>query len=67
MLLASVTRNWWIVLLRGIFAVLCGIFVLTRPGHALATLVMVLGLYAILDGLAAISVGLTGVVRGDRW
>ena len=54
---------WWLVLLRGILMVLFGIIALGRPGIALLTLVWVFGFYAILDGVAAIMIGVRA--RGE--
>ena len=54
---------WWIVLLRGIFMVIFGFIALVSPGIALLTLVWLFGLYAILDGIAAIVIGVR--IRGE--
>jgi uncharacterized membrane protein HdeD (DUF308 family) len=54
---------WWLVLLRGIFMVIFGIIALVSPGIALLTLVWVFGFYAILDGIAAIGIGVR--TRGE--
>ena len=48
---------WWLVLLRGIFAVAFGVIALVRPGVALLTLVWVFGIYAVVDGITAIVLG----------
>ena len=49
---------WWLVLLRGVLMVLFGIIALVSPGIALLTLVWVFGIYAILDGIAAVALGI---------
>ena len=54
---------WWLVLLRGIFMAIFGIIALVSPGIALLTLVWLFGLYAILDGIAAIVIGIR--TRGE--
>ena len=54
---------WWLVLLRGIFMVVFGLIALVWPGIALLTLVWVFGFYAILDGIAAIAIGIR--TRGE--
>jgi len=54
---------WWLVLLRGIFMVIFGIIALVSPGIALLTLVWVFGIYAIIDGIAAIAMGIR--TRGE--
>lgn len=54
---------WWLVLLRGIFMVIFGIIALVSPGIALLTLIWVFGFYAILDGIAALVIGIR--TRGE--
>jgi uncharacterized membrane protein HdeD (DUF308 family) len=46
-----IARNWWAFVLRGVLAVLFGIFTFMRPGMALMTLIFVFGFYAIFDGV----------------
>ena len=48
------TKNWWVLLLRGIVAVLFGILAITRPGITLAALVLLFGMYALVDGCFAL-------------
>jgi uncharacterized membrane protein HdeD (DUF308 family) len=43
--------NWGWIALRGVFAVLFGILALTRPGLTVAAIVIVFGVYAMVDGL----------------
>lgn len=45
---------WWLLLLRGILAVLFGIIALLAPAAALTGIAIVFGAYAIIDGIAAI-------------
>jgi uncharacterized membrane protein HdeD (DUF308 family) len=60
----SVARAmWWLVLLRGILMVLFGIIALAWPGIALLSLVWVFGVYAVLDGVTAIGIGVR--TRGE--
>lgn len=46
-----VTQIWWIVLIRGILAVLFGIVALVWPDITVWALVVVFGIYAIVDGI----------------
>ncbi len=66
-MLASIARSWWIVLFRGICAVLFGVLAFAWPGITLASLVIVFGIYAIVDGASAIAVGFAGNTIGTRW
>ena len=45
------SRNWWVLLLRGICAVLFGILMFANPGISLATLTTLFGAYALADGV----------------
>lgn len=62
------TRNWWIVLLRGIFAILFGILAFRAPVMTLAALVMLFGIYALVDGVVSLMAAVAGWGhREDRW
>jgi uncharacterized membrane protein HdeD (DUF308 family) len=60
---ATAKAVWWLVLMRGIFGVIFGVIALVSPGIALLTLVWLFGFYAILDGIAAIVIGIR--TRGE--
>jgi len=46
----TLSRNWWVLLLRGIVAILFGVLTFMQPGISLASLVLLFGAYAIADG-----------------
>jgi hypothetical protein len=50
LLLLTLGRNWWMVAVRGILAVLFGVLMLSSPDASLNLLVGFFGLYALLDG-----------------
>jgi uncharacterized membrane protein HdeD (DUF308 family) len=64
---AAVRGLWWLVLLRGILAILFGLFALFTPGTALLALVFVFGAYAILDGVTALVVGIRHRGEDRHW
>jgi uncharacterized membrane protein HdeD (DUF308 family) len=66
-MLTSITRNWWIFLIRGICAVIIGIVAFAWPGITLEALVLVFGIYAIIDGVSAIAIGASADSVGERW
>lgn len=69
-MLTTLSRNWWVVVLRGVLAVLFGIATFLWPGLTLTALVIVWGAYAIVDGIFAITaaiVGGRGEGEGPRW
>jgi uncharacterized membrane protein HdeD (DUF308 family) len=43
--------NWWTFVLRGIVAILFGIMAIVMPGMALVTLVLLFGVYAMIEGV----------------
>ncbi len=43
-------RSWWLLLLRGIIAILFGILTYFQPGISLATLVLLFGAFSLADG-----------------
>ena len=49
-LLGELSRNWWVVVLRGVAAVLFGLIALVWPGVTLIALAIVFGVYALVDG-----------------
>ena len=49
--------KWWVLLIRGILAILFGILAFMLPSLTLVTLVLLFGCYAFLDGLTALIVG----------
>src|SRR5262245_47463639 len=53
-LLRSLGRVWWLVLLRGIAAIIFGALAWAWPGVTLITLVLFWGAYALVDGVAAL-------------
>jgi uncharacterized membrane protein HdeD (DUF308 family) len=56
-ILDAFARNWWVLLIRGILAVLFAIMAFTFPGLTLVTLMLLYGMYAFADGLTALWVG----------
>src|SRR5258708_860204 len=51
---------WWLVLLRGIVAVLFGVFTLINPGITAVSLVLYFGIYAIVSGVINVGMALFG-------
>ena len=57
--LANLAHAWHWIALRGLFALLFGIFAFIWPGITLAVLVLVWGAYAIADGVMALIAAFT--------
>ena len=61
-------RSWWVFLLRGLVALFLGITVLRQPGLALGLLVLGFAIYAVFEGVTALSGAILGwSYRRDRW
>jgi uncharacterized membrane protein HdeD (DUF308 family) len=52
-LAAALARNWWVLMLRGLVAILFGVFAFASPGITLASLILLFGGYCLADGLMA--------------
>jgi uncharacterized membrane protein HdeD (DUF308 family) len=67
LMLHALARNWWLLLLRGLSAILFGVLAFVWPGLTLVTLVLLYGAYALVDGLFAIAAAIMGGAAGPRW
>src|SRR5262245_30785719 len=66
-MLLLMARNWWMLVLRGIAAILFGLLAWTWPGVTLVVLVMLWGAYALVDGLLAIASAISGASGRPWW
>lgn len=53
----EVARNWWVLLVRSIIAILFAGMALFLPGLTLVTLVLLCGIYFLVDGVMALVIG----------
>lgn len=65
----DLSRNWWVLLIRGVLAVVFGILALIYPAATLGVLVLFFGAYMLVDGVFSIITGLTAPrgYRGWGW
>jgi len=66
-LTAILARNWWVLLLRGIAAIVFGVLVWLQPGISLVVLVMLFGAYAMVDGVLGVWTAITGRKEHENW
>jgi uncharacterized membrane protein HdeD (DUF308 family) len=66
-MLTLLSKNWWIFLLRGIFAILFGLMAFAWPGLTLATLVVFFGAWALVSGCFALFGAFSGRASGGDW
>lgn len=58
---------WWVVLLRGVLAIVFGILALVAPAAALTGIAIVYGVYALLDGVSVITYAVEARSRETAW
>jgi uncharacterized membrane protein HdeD (DUF308 family) len=59
-MLETLSRNWWVVALRGAAAVVFGVLALVWPDVTVAVLVLLFGAYALVDGILALGTAIFG-------
>jgi uncharacterized membrane protein HdeD (DUF308 family) len=66
-MLGMLARNWWVVALRGVFAIVFGVLALIWPGLTLFVLIALFGAYALVDGVFAVIAGIAAYGQNERW
>ncbi len=61
------SRNWWVLLLRGLIAIAFGILAWLQPGISLAALVLLFGAYIMVDGILGVWTAITGRKEHEAW
>jgi uncharacterized membrane protein HdeD (DUF308 family) len=63
----ALAKNWWLLLLRGIAAIIFGVLAFAWPGLTLLTLILFYGAFALVDGVLAITAAIAGGAPAPRW
>ena len=63
----TLSRNWWLVVLRGVLGIAFGIITFVAPAISLAALVLLFGAYAFADGVLAIATAVRRRGTTERW
>lgn len=63
----ALAKNWWMLLLRGVAAIIFGVLAFAWPGMTLLTLIMFYGAFALIDGVLAVVAAITGGAPAPRW
>ncbi len=66
-MLNVLVRNWWMVALRGLAAVIFGILAITWPGITLGVLIIFFGAFAFVDGVFDIAGAISGPSSERGW
>jgi uncharacterized membrane protein HdeD (DUF308 family) len=56
-MIRTLAEHWWVLLLRGIVAILFGLLAYARPVLTIAALVLLWGAYALVDGMFEVVAG----------
>jgi uncharacterized membrane protein HdeD (DUF308 family) len=60
-------RGWWLLLLRGMVAILFGVILWVEPAISLGALVLLFGTYCLVDGLFAVWTAIAGAKDHEHW
>jgi len=61
------SRNWWLMLLRGLVAIGFGVLVFAKPQISLLALVYLFGVFVLVDGILGVSLAVHGRNELDSW
>jgi uncharacterized membrane protein HdeD (DUF308 family) len=67
LLLQALARNWWLLLLRGVGAILFGVLTFVWPGISLTALILMYGVFALADGVFSVAAAVMGGAPAPRW
>jgi uncharacterized membrane protein HdeD (DUF308 family) len=63
----GLARNWWVVALRGLAAIIFGVLAIINPAMSLAALILFFGAYALADGVFTVIAALMRRRNEPRW
>jgi uncharacterized membrane protein HdeD (DUF308 family) len=66
-MLDVICRRWWVMLLRGLAAIVIGIIAMAWPQITLVTLVVLFATFSIIDGVFGVVLGFRGEADGTVW
>jgi len=62
-MLHALAKSWWVLLLRGIAAIVFGVLAFAWPGLTLVTLVLLYGAFALVDGVLSLIAAFSGSAK----
>lgn len=63
----AIRRNWWMLAVRGVLAIIFGLIALLAPRIALLAFIYVFAAYALIDGIMAVYIALRERGSLGRW
>jgi uncharacterized membrane protein HdeD (DUF308 family) len=64
---AKLFRNWWMLAIRGVFAIGFGLLALISPQPTIIALILLFGAFALTDGTLAVITGIAARKFLERW
>jgi uncharacterized membrane protein HdeD (DUF308 family) len=64
---AILSRYWWVLVVRGVLAVVLGVFAFARPRETITALVIAFGAVALVDGIFALAAAIAGRKLTPDW
>jgi uncharacterized membrane protein HdeD (DUF308 family) len=65
--MSQLARNWWILALNGVIAIILGAIAFLMPGVTLAAMVILFGAFSFADGITRLVAGIRAREREKRW
>ncbi len=66
-MIQAMAQSWWLFALRGVAAIIFGVLAFVSPGATILALVLVFGIYAVVDGGLAVIAAFQMRGAVDRW
>jgi uncharacterized membrane protein HdeD (DUF308 family) len=63
----ALARNWWLIALRGVLAIVFGIIALVAPLATILALVLLFSAYMLVDAVFSFVAAVRAARRGERW
>jgi len=60
-------QNWWLILLRGVLAIIIGVIAFAAPVATMLSLVLLFSAYMLVDGVFAIVAAVRAARARERW
>ena len=61
------SRNWWVYVVRGVLALIFGMYAWFMPGVAMRVLLMFFGIFVLIEGIFAIAGSIAGRKYSELW
>lgn len=66
-MLSILLRSWWVLILRGLFAIMFGLIAIAWPDITVFVIITIIGAFLLLDGMIEIWAGFASRGRDDDW